>query len=548
MINLPHLFSFLRPLHATSSLFHNYRRVSIIHIHKKVKVSQLVTMANTFHQMVPPLNDIVQTMQSTATMETNREEKSREDEMERIIEGGEKITTSVKGEAATVIRTQKIAEVRGLDEEKVEEQESTEKLEMKEEMMIEESTDEADITTKESEQKESIAHNRAKRKIPPKELPWRLQDLFYGEPEVLPNHKWQVLYSGPPNVYLIKDLMTDKDISHFDDLISLNTRGFQSSFVNNEKNEEVLTEYRTSRYLRVKKGQDAIIRSIEGRIAQSVGLPSENIEPLQIVRYTDGQHFDVHHDAGTLCDDGEVELVQPKRLVTVFIYLNSLPEGEGHTEFPLLNEGKGLSVRPSRGDAVVWCNILPDGNVDPLLQHKACPVSKGLYKYGINVWFSETSMHELSLEKSNLITDKRRKVEGKTSALDKADSLAKTYHEKKNPSPKQRVKKKGVNAAAKLDYFPGQRIYAKLMSWYSSVEECPYPDPNVWYVEGIVKKLRPKNTSCEVTFPVYGREVFILNHDYFNKETITSFEHLDVDQFRIVTKESVIKYERKKYI
>ena len=173
--------------------------------------------------------------------------------------------------------------------------------------------------------------------------------------------------------------MSDKDIKHFDHLISMNTRGFESSFVNNEDNEQVLTEHRTSKYLRVKKGQDATIRSLESRIAQSVGLPCENIEPLQIVRYTDGQHFDVHHDAGTLCDDGEVELVEPKRLVTVFIYLNSLPDGEGHTEFPLLNGGKGLSVRPTKGDAVVWCNILPDGKVDPLLQHKACPVSKDIF-------------------------------------------------------------------------------------------------------------------------------------------------------------------------
>ena len=434
------------------------------------------------------------------------------------------------------------------DEEKGQEVEEASEVHIASELQEGMEDKELQSTQKEVEQ-ESIACNRLKRKIPPRELPWRLKDLFYGEPEVLPNCKWQMLYSGPPNIYLIKDLMTEKDISHFDDLISLNTRGFESSFVNNERNEEVLTEYRTSRYLRVKKGQDATIRSLEGRIAQSVGLPSENIEPLQIVRYTDGQHFDVHHDAGTLCDDGMVELVQPKRLVTVFIYLNTLPEGEGHTEFPLLNEGKGLSVQPTRGDAIVWCNILPDGNVDPLLQHRACPVSKGLHKYGINVWFAEASMHELSLEKSTLITDKRRKVDGKVSALTRADALTEVYNKKeKKTALKQRRKKNNDEARGKLDYFSGQRIYARLMSWYSKVEECPYPDPDVWYVEGIIKKLRRNKNSCEVTFPVYGKEVYILNQDYFERETITTFDHMDVTQFRIVTNESVIKYERKKYI
>ena len=136
--------------------------------------------------------------------------------------------------------------------------------------------------------------------------------------------------------------------------------------------------------------------------------------------------------------------------------MNSLPDGEGHTEFPLLNGGKGLSVRPTKGDAVVWCNILPDGKVDPLLQHKACPVSKGLYKYGINVWFAEMSMHELSLEKSTLITDKRRKVdEGCEQALTKADALTATYMKKHDihlhqHHQKRRGKLRG--SGNKLDY------------------------------------------------------------------------------------------------
>ena len=37
-------------------------------------------------------------------------------------------------------------------------------------------------------------------------------------------------------------------------------------------------------------------------------------------------------------------------------YLNSLPEGEGHTEFPLLD----LSVRPERNCALLFCNTTLD--------------------------------------------------------------------------------------------------------------------------------------------------------------------------------------------
>ena len=31
-----------------------------------------------------------------------------------------------------------------------------------------------------------------------------------------------------------------------------------------------------------------------------VGSPVENVEPLQVVSYTDGQFFNLHHDSGTI--------------------------------------------------------------------------------------------------------------------------------------------------------------------------------------------------------------------------------------------------------
>ena len=69
---------------------------------------------------------------------------------------------------------------------------------------------------------------------------------------------------------------------------------------------------------------------------------------------------------GTLLDDGSVETVSPRRIATVFVYLNSLPEGQGCTAFPEL----GLEVTPKRGMAVVWCNVQQNGEPDPLLVHK----------------------------------------------------------------------------------------------------------------------------------------------------------------------------------
>lgn len=37
----------------------------------------------------------------------------------------------------------------------------------------------------------------------------------------------------------------------------------------------------------------------------------------------------------------------------------------------------GVAVRPVRGTAVVWHNLLPDGTGDPRTLHAACPVLRG---------------------------------------------------------------------------------------------------------------------------------------------------------------------------
>ena len=125
----------------------------------------------------------------------------------------------------------------------------------------------------------------------------------------------------------------------------------------NENCEEVISEERTSQYVYVNKGQTAEVRSLEERAADICGMDVSGVEPLQIVSYTKGQKFETHHDAGTLLEDGTVEAVPPRRVVTLFLYLNTLPEGQGHTEFPAL----GISVKPERGCGVLFCNVMPDG-------------------------------------------------------------------------------------------------------------------------------------------------------------------------------------------
>jgi len=259
---------------------------------------------------------------------------------------------------------------------------------------------------------------RSERKCP-FTIPSRLKNLFHSDSDQdpsLPSNMQQVC--DQPNIYLIKNFLNEGDIQHFDKICTLYSMKFASSFTEDEYNCEVLNDYRTSTFIHLSKSQDAIIRRIEERAANLIGISSQNIEPLQIVSYRDGQKFDTHHDAGTYNeDDGEVELVSPRRYATLFVYLNTLPSGQGHTEFPAASPV--LSVTPQKGDGVLFCNILPDGQADPLTIHRACPVDKGYMKFGVNIWMSEANHQPLALVKSKTLVDKGCGGGGKSKSKEK---------------------------------------------------------------------------------------------------------------------------------
>ena len=61
---------------------------------------------------------------------------------------------------------------------------------------------------------------------------------------------------------------------------------------------------------------DAIIHSIEVKCAELLGVSIESVEQLQIVRYTKGQHFGLHHDAGTLKRFQSMHLPQLQNIVS----------------------------------------------------------------------------------------------------------------------------------------------------------------------------------------------------------------------------------------
>jgi len=76
----------------------------------------------------------------------------------------------------------------------------------------------------------------------------------------------------------------------------------------------------------------------------------------------------------------------------------------GCTTFPELNGGKGLAVQPVRGKALLFSNLLSDGNPDPLTVHKAEPVEGGQHKFGMNIWVSGHSMQHTTMLKGKAVS------------------------------------------------------------------------------------------------------------------------------------------------
>jgi len=64
------------------------------------------------------------------------------------------------------------------------------------------------------------------------------------------------------------------------------------------------------------------------------------------------------------------------------------PEEGGATVFPFIN----TRVKPIKGSAVFWYNLLTSGEGDHLTRHAACPVLYG------SKWVSNKWLHEVGQE------------------------------------------------------------------------------------------------------------------------------------------------------
>jgi prolyl 4-hydroxylase len=127
---------------------------------------------------------------------------------------------------------------------------------------------------------------------------------------------------------------------------------------------------------------DPLVRAVDRRICDALGVEPWLGEPTQAQRYEIGDEFKAHTD---YFEPYELEKFSTpawgQRHWTFMVYLNE-PGGGGDTTFAHL----GLSIKPRTGRALVWNNLLPDGETNPDTLHHGTPVTSGS-KAIITKWF-----------------------------------------------------------------------------------------------------------------------------------------------------------------
>lgn len=179
------------------------------------------------------------------------------------------------------------------------------------------------------------------------------------------------------------------------------------------------SEFRTSRQAWLTNDLSSVIAELDERVANLTRVPASHNEPVQLLRYDEGQYYHGHMDWTELelyPDQGDVWLQShfghQDRLATVFWYLNDVQHG-GETIFPkhgqpicepesrggqhvrqckgawdpdMASCKKGLKVAPRQGTVILWYNYHPSGRGDRNALHAGCPVGRGLTKWSANKW------------------------------------------------------------------------------------------------------------------------------------------------------------------
>ena len=136
------------------------------------------------------------------------------------------------------------------------------------------------------------------------------------------------------------------------------------------------------------------------------GIPKENQEEIQVVKYEVGGYFKEHYDAceGTPQQCHGMNGDTGQRITTLLIYLNDNIEG-GVTKFTNID----LTVKPVKGMAILFYNVseVDLHNVHPFSKHTGTELIKG-QKWVANIWSHSENVNIVNNKSEEFI--KREKI------------------------------------------------------------------------------------------------------------------------------------------
>ncbi|KAF6253134.1 hypothetical protein COO60DRAFT_1643423 [Scenedesmus sp. NREL 46B-D3] len=196
--------------------------------------------------------------------------------------------------------------------------------------------------------------------------------------------------SWSPRAFLYHNFLSREEVDHIVGAVEKLVR--RSQVIDTKTGQHTMDSIRTSYGAPLRRGQDSVVAAVEARIAEWTRLPADHGEPIQVLRYQNGQKYDAHwdwfDDPTHPADSGE------NRAATVLMYLGDVEEG-GETTLPLgkfidagrqrlanpsecAAKGSGLAVVPRKGDALLFWDMHVDGTrVDRAALHASCPTLKG---------------------------------------------------------------------------------------------------------------------------------------------------------------------------
>ena len=186
-----------------------------------------------------------------------------------------------------------------------------------------------------------------------------------------------------PYIAICDDIFSLLDCAHIIELARAHLRPSQT--VDPRSGHIVRNEYRSSSSSQLQAFQeDPWSLWLQRRLCSLLNAALPCAEPLSVLHYTPGQQYLPHRDYlppnALATTEGQRS---GQRIYTVFVYLNDVERG-GDTDFPELN----VRVKPKRGRAVMFHNLLPDGQPAARTLHAGLPVDSG-EKWLATLWIRE---------------------------------------------------------------------------------------------------------------------------------------------------------------